>query len=149
MFRFLRQWFASDADSSGARGERAAADWLERERHFQVVARNWHSPHDRREEIDLVCRDGEALVFVEVKTRAPDALVPGFYAVDARKKRVLRRAVRTYLRHLPDRPRTFRCDVVVVVFPAAKKSGGATARNAGEPEIRHFQNVQLFSKFFQ
>ena len=78
--------------TAGDRGERLAAAWLRRERGFTIVARNWRSPRDRRDEIDLVARDGEVMVFVEVKTRGADALVPGYYAVDDRKKRVLRRA---------------------------------------------------------
>lgn len=70
---------------TGDRGQQVAAAWLERERGFTIVARNWRSPHDRRDESDLVARDGDALVFVEVKTRAAGALVPGYYAVDERK----------------------------------------------------------------
>jgi len=73
------------AVKAGGGGEQLAAAWLARERGFAIVARNWRSPRDRRDELDLVGRDGEALVFVEVKTRAAGALVPGYYAVDARK----------------------------------------------------------------
>src|SRR5438034_4287675 len=105
MLRFLKKLITSRAaHGSGDRGERLAAEWLQRERRFAIVARNWRNPKDRREEIDLVCRDGEALVFVEVKARASDALVPGYHAVDARKKRVLRRAIETYLAQLREKP---------------------------------------------
>ena len=128
-------------DATGERGERLAAEWLQRERAFVVIARNWRSPRDRRDEIDLVCRDGEALVFVEVKARAADALVPGYHAVDARKKRVLRRAAEVYLRRLAEKPRTFRLDVVEVAFPAAD--------SASPPEILHFENIPLFPKHFR
>lgn len=141
MFHFLRDLFrVKPAPGSGAEGEQLAAEWLQRERRFSIVARNWRSPRDRRDEIDLVCRDGDALVFVEVKTRTARALVPGFHAVDARKKRVLRRAARVYLALLRDRPRTFRCDVVEVTL-----SGGSST---AAPEILHFENVALFPKFF-
>ncbi|MGA3007282.1 MAG: YraN family protein, partial [Opitutaceae bacterium] len=99
--------------SAGAAGERTAAEFLRRECGFSVVARNWRSPRDRRDELDLVCRDGEVLVFVEVKTRADTARVPGYSAIDARKKRALRRACSAYLRALGRaRPLTFRFDVV-------------------------------------
>ena len=127
--------------TAGERGERLAAEWLRRERGFAIVARNWRSPRDRRDEIDLVARDGEAMVFVEVKTRGAEALVPGYYAVNERKKRVLRRAATAYLAGLRDKPRTIRCDIVEVAMPAK----GA----AGEPEIRHFENVALFPKHFR
>src|SRR5476651_2734201 len=101
MFDRLRQIFKPAG--SGERGERLAADWLRREQGFAIIARNWRSPRDRRDELDLVARDGEALVFVEVKTRAAGALVPGYHAVDARKKTVVRRAAEAYLRRLREK----------------------------------------------
>jgi putative endonuclease len=125
---------------AGARAEQDAADWLRRERGFTVVARNWRNPRDRREELDLVCRDGAALVFVEVKARAAGALVPGYYAIDRRKKRVLRRAIRAYLHLLAIRPATFRLDVVEIALP--DKPGAV-------PGILHFENIPLFSKHFR
>jgi len=137
MLAWLKDLFAArPAPGTGARGEQTAAEWLRRMRGYTVVARNWRSPHDRRDEIDLVCRDGEALVFVEVKTRSPDALVPGYHAVDKRKKRVLQRAAKAYLAGLREKPRTFRLDVVEVVF-------------GGDPEVLHFENVALFPKHFR
>jgi putative endonuclease len=127
------------AATSGAAGERAAAEFLQRARGFAVVARNWRSPRDRRDELDLVCRAGEVLVFVEVKTRAAHALVPGYHAIHARKKKALRRACATYLRTLgAAQPRTFRFDAVEV----------ATQAGGGPPEVRHFENVPLFPKNF-
>jgi putative endonuclease len=102
------------------------------------VARNWRDPNDRRDEIDLVCHDCGVLVFIEVKTRAASALVAGYYAVDKRKKKVVRRAATAYLRALPERPHSFRFDVVEVAVPAA-----------GSPEVRHFENIELFPKHFR
>jgi putative endonuclease len=142
MFRLIRQLFFPRArGDAGADGERRAAHWLERERGFRIVARNWRSPRDRRDEIDLVCRDGEILVFVEVKARAGDALVPGYFAVDERKKRALRRAAEAYLAGLRPAPRTFRFDVVEVAW---HDTGAAAAA-----EVRHFENVPLFPKHFR
>lgn len=139
--RFLRFLIGDEAQTdTGALGERSAAAWLVRERRFVLVTRNWRNPRDRREELDLVARDGAVLVFVEVKTRTPGALVPGYYAVDARKRRVLRRAIRAYLKQLHEKPLTFRFDIVEVVLPAG----------AAEPaEILHFENVPLFPKHFR
>lgn len=134
LLRLLRSLWAKE--TPGARGERLAAEWLRREKGFSIIARNWRNPRDRREEIDLVCRDGEVLVFVEVKTRAADALVPGYYAVDARKKDVLRHAIAAYLKGLDarSRPTTWRCDIVEVALPTDEE---------GAPEILHFENVSL------
>ena len=101
---------------AGARGEQAAADFLRTRQGFVILTRNWRSPRDQRDEIDLVCRDGDVLVFVEVKARAAGALVSGYLAVDERKKRALRRAVQAYLGQLVPPPRTFRFDIVEVTL---------------------------------
>jgi putative endonuclease len=147
MWQFLQNWLSRKPDTSaGTRGEQLAADWLRRERRFAILTQNWRSPHDRREEIDLVCRDADVLVFVEVKARAAGALVPGYHAVDDRKKRVLRRAIEAYLRQLREKPRTFRFDVVEVSM--ANMDAGPTAKRTA-PEILHFENVPLFSKYFR
>jgi putative endonuclease len=141
----MPEWWQSFLDwlrrrpDAGARGEALAADFLRRERGFVIVARNWRNPRDRRDEIDLVGRDGEILVFVEVKTRSAAALVPGIYAVNRRKRRVLLRACTAYLRQLRPLPRTFRLDVVEVALPADP---------AAAPQILHFANLPLFPKHF-
>ncbi len=140
MWERLKTWLArlrpGAPPSTGDQGERLAAKFLAA-RGFATVARNWRNPRDRRDEIDLVCRDGEALVFVEVKTRAANALVPGYYTVDRRKKKVLRRAAAAYLRQLHPPPAAFRLDVVEV-----------TTRGDLAPEVRHFENIPLFTKHF-
>jgi len=123
------------AAAEGARGEQAAADFLHARHGFSILTRNWRSPRDQRDEIDLVCRDGEVLVFVEVKARAEGALVRGFLAIDERKRRVLRRAVHAYLAQLASPPRTFRFDVVEV-----------TLSGRLPPQVLHFENAPLFPK---
>ena len=141
MWKRLTAWIATigrtSTSTTGETGERAAEDFL-KGIGFHVLARNWRSPRDRRDEIDLVCRDGEILVFIEVKTRTSSALVPGYFAVDVRKKKVLRRAATEYLRKLHPPPVTFRLDVVEV-----------TTREGAAPEVRHFENVPLFPKHFR
>jgi putative endonuclease len=127
---------------AGERGERLAAAWLRRHRGFRIVARNWRSPVDRRDELDLVARDGEVLVFVEVKARAANALVTGRHAVDRRKKAVLRRAIKAYLAGLRVRPRTVRFDLVEVALPSATRPADGVAG----PEVRHFANIPLFPR---
>jgi putative endonuclease len=135
MFHWLRKLFGPKAvPNAGHASEQLAAAWLRRERGFTLVARNWRNPRDLRDELDLVCQDGEVLVFIEVKARAAEALVPGYYAVDRRKKRVLQRAIKAYLAQLRTKPRTFRFDIVEVALPS---------------EVRYFENVPLFSKHFQ
>ena len=125
---------AGDRDT-GQEGERAAAEYLRREKKHRILARNWRSGRD---ELDLVSRDGSILVFVEVKARQADALVPGYYTVDTRKKKALKRACYAYLKQLRKKPKTFRFDIVEIGVQPGEK-----------PIIYHFENIPLFSKGYQ
>jgi putative endonuclease len=134
----VRRWkrgHATEDGVIGAMGERAAAEHLRREKGFAILRRNWR--HER-DEIDLICRDGDTLVFVEVKTRAAHSLVGGYHAVNKRKKRALLRAARAYIAQLAAKPRTFRFDIVEVEHV----DGEQTA-------LRHFENVPLFAKGYR
>ena len=96
----------------GTRGEELAAAFLTRAG-LEVVARNYRS---RLGEIDLVARDGDELVFVEVKARvggvetAPDA------AVSAAKLERLGRLAERYLADVGTPEQPWRVDVVAVVL---------------------------------
>jgi len=144
MLARIKEWWArltgprDERQARGAAGERAAERFLCAKPGWRLVVRNWRSPRDRRDEIDLVCRDGDVLVFVEVKTRAAGALVGGYHAVDTRKRRILRRAAGVYLRGLRDaRPTTVRFDVVEVEWATA---------DGQLPMVRHFENVPLWPR---
>jgi putative endonuclease len=80
---------------------------------YKVLYRNFRS--GKGGEIDLVCRHGADLVFVEVKTRSNEDFGRPFDMVDEKKRRRLVRGAMTWLRML-DRPNlTFRFDVVEVL----------------------------------
>jgi putative endonuclease len=76
----------------GRAGEKAAADLL-RSRGYQVVGTGFLA---RRGEIDLVCRRGNSLVVVEVKTRSTDAFGSPLEAVGPRKRQALIAAAAEY-----------------------------------------------------
>ncbi len=61
---------------------------------FTILKRNLRAPGG---EIDIVARDGETLVFVEVKARRTRTCGSALGAVDARKRRRLRAAAADYL----------------------------------------------------
>lgn len=64
-----------------------------------VLERNYHASHG---EIDLIAREGETLVFVEVKMRQSGSFGQAAEAVDRRKQRNLIRAAMAYLEGYPD-----------------------------------------------
>ena len=100
------------SDETGRWGEAQAARYLRRHG-LKVLGQRVRV--GRRDEIDIVARDGKALVFVEVKTRASEHFGRPLAAVDRRKRQVTGRAAVRYLRRLkrPDVP--FRFDVVEVI----------------------------------
>lgn len=103
-----------------------------------ILARNWRSPKDRRDEIDIICRSREGvLVFVEVKTYPTARLFAGYGMVDARKKAVLKRAAGVYLRSFGPGSREWSCRLDVVVVERTDE---------GKLVPHHFENVPLFSK---
>ena len=63
-------------------------------RGYSTVQRNYHS---RYGEIDLICRNGEYLVFAEVKTRKCTTAIQPCEAVDLRKQKRIIRTAQMYL----------------------------------------------------
>lgn len=82
-----------DKRESGARGETLALTYLEK-LGYTLVCRNARFGHD---EIDLILRDGDTTVFVEVKARSSVKFGLGREAVDTRKQKRMMRAARAYL----------------------------------------------------
>ncbi len=136
---YLAKLMEKDEDT-GRAGERKAADYLVSEKGYRILARNWRRPEDQRDELDLVCLDGEILVFVEVKTRSIHSKVRGYHAVDARKKKAIKRCILSYIKGLrpQHRPKTLRFDVVEVMM-----------EYNGRADLAHFENVELFHKRFK
>ena len=81
------------ARSSGEDAEALAAAYLVR-RGLQLLARNWRV---RGGEIDLVCADGDSLVFVEVRLRRGQAFGGAAASITSAKQRRLIHAARHYL----------------------------------------------------
>ena len=110
----------------GRHGERIAAAYLARAG-LRVLDRNWRC---REGELDLVARDGDALVFCEVKTRKGTGFGHPAEAVTAAKRRRLRQLAAAWLvahdEHAPD----LRFDVVGVHVPAAGPARVVHLRNA-------------------
>ncbi|GAA3391110.1 YraN family protein [Cryptosporangium minutisporangium] len=94
----------------GAYGERVAARHLQ-QAGLVVLDRNWRCAEG---ELDIVARDGSALVFCEVKTRRSDRHGTPAEAVVADKAARLRRLACEWIRASGVHPETIRFDVVSV-----------------------------------
>lgn len=94
MVTFMKKMRKAAAYRAGIAGEVLAAAYM-RLKGYDVLASNYRYAH---REIDLILQKGNTLVFVEVKTRAPDSLVTAPYTVDRRKQMFLYSAAAKYVR---------------------------------------------------
>jgi len=90
--------------------EARVAAWLAG-RGFTILDRNFRT---RRGEIDIVAREGETLVFVEVRSRRADSPWSPEASVDAGKRMRIARAAAEWLRRHGDGDRPCRFDVIAV-----------------------------------
>lgn len=81
----------------GAYGEKVAAAYLRRKHGYRVLDKNYRTP---RGEIDLICRDGQVLVFVEVRARASHDYGTSVETINSAKQARLRFAAERYLQEL-------------------------------------------------
>jgi putative endonuclease len=110
----------------GAYGEQLAARYLS-DRGLTVVDRNWRCAHG---EIDLVARDGDCLVFCEVKTRTSERFGGPVEAVHGVKLARLRRLAAAWLQSHDLRVGRVRIDVIGILRPAC-----------GPAVVRHLEGV--------
>jgi putative endonuclease len=109
----------------GRTGEDIAAAFLKR-KGFRILERNYRL---HAGEIDIIARDHNVLVFVEVKTRRDEGYADPSVNVDWRKQRKLRLLAERYIgvNHPPDSEVRF--DVISII-------GGS-----GPPRVEHIENA--------
>jgi putative endonuclease len=116
----------------GAAGEQLARRHREQQG-YAFIAANWHYTGG---ELDLVMRDGDVLVFVEVKTRRGERLGAAEESVSPAQAARLLRAAQMFLAEQPDLTDLFwRIDVFSITLTP---SGGVSRLN-------HIPNAILFS----
>ena len=109
----------------GEWGERQAERYLKKTTQLRLLGRRVRvGKHD---ELDLIAREGDILVVIEVKTRSKEGQRPVKDAVGREKQWRLNRAALTYAKRLTPRPSGIRFDIVEVVGRPG----------SGAPDIRH------------
>ncbi|WP_083940028.1 YraN family protein [Desulfoscipio gibsoniae] len=108
----------------GIRGENIAAEYLKR-KGLQIIERNFKC---RLGEIDIIAREGNYLVFVEVRTRSSASCGLPQESITAAKIKKLRRLAQVYLALRPYKNLDVRFDVVALYC-------------AGETTITHIENA--------
>jgi putative endonuclease len=96
--------------SLGTEGEAHAGQYLE-SKGLKVLDRHYHT---RWGEIDLICKDGDDLVFVEVKTRAHTSDFPALDAITLAKQKKIAGAAMSYVKQHRLKDQNLRFDVVIL-----------------------------------
>lgn len=110
----------------GKQGEAIAIQALT-ERHYIVVARNWHCKFG---ELDIVCWQNAVMVFIEVKTRAGNTPSNPFENITPAKRRRLIASANLYLaEHHLDHIQ-WRIDAIGIAIP-----------RSGQPVIEHVEDA--------
>ena len=111
----------------GKRGENLACQFLRRNG-YKILYRNFRGRTGG--EIDVVCRERDTLVFVEVKTRTGEDFGRPFEAIDRNQRKRISRGGLAWLRLLDDPDILFRFDVVEVIIAEGAEPRLELIRNA-------------------
>jgi len=94
----------------GALGEKLAVDFLKK-RGYKIVQRNFRC---REGEIDIIAKQGDCLVFVEVRTKKSSGFGIPEESITPFKSRKLVALADIYLQNCSSLPQSWRIDVVAV-----------------------------------
>lgn len=102
--------------SLGEYGEDFTCRFLKTKR-YKIIERNYRSLWG---EIDIIAKDKDTLVFIEVKTRSSDRFGPPESSVTRTKQNRIRRIAEAYIKTSKYRNLCFRFDVVSILFDSKK-----------------------------
>ncbi|MCK9281132.1 MAG: YraN family protein [Melioribacteraceae bacterium] len=109
----------------GGSGEKLAADFLQK-KGYEIIRLNYRFHHG---EIDLIAKENEVLVFVEVKTRLSDKYGSPITAISKSKLNQIRKIAEAYIAVNKIKDTDCRIDFIGILY------------KNGEPEIEHIENI--------
>lgn len=109
----------------GKHGEDLATVFL-KQKGFQIITRNYRQ---KTGEVDIIAKDGDTLIFIEVKTRSSLLFGQPFEAVTKKKQTQLNRIALDYMTRNKINNQAARFDVISILIEQNKK-----------PKIEHLQN---------
>lgn len=98
------------AKKIGYQGEKLAAQYLQ-SKGYEILEKNFTI---RGGEIDIIARQGDMLIFVEVKTRSRETFGPGEESMNNLKKYRLDRTIMKYLEKNNQEDSDFRLDLIQI-----------------------------------
>jgi putative endonuclease len=111
----------------GKKGEDLAKQYLDN-KGYSILKENWRFHH---KEVDIICKEGTTLVFIEVKTRSDDFFQKPYEAVEIRKQQFLIEAAEAFIEEYTDFTE-LRFDIISIV-----------QKPNTEPEIEHITDAFL------
>ena len=118
----------AEHNETGKKGEALVVDFLV-SIGYEILETNWRAG---KAELDIIAKERETLVFVEVKTRSSYYFGAPEEFVTPKKERLLWRAAGAYMEKI-NYDQTIRFDIVSVVLT-----------KTGEPDIVHFKDAFFF-----
>ena len=104
--------------SLGSEGEALAAEFL-RKKGYRIIAKNYKTFIG---EIDIIAKDGDTIVFLEVKTRTNETFGYPFEAVNDHKRRKIKNVALLFLKKIKEEvPARF--DVLSISSTRGRQAG--------------------------
>lgn len=111
----------------GEKGEEIACNYL-KNLGWTILERNFR--YSRISEIDIIAKDNDTIVFVEVKTRTSASFGHPFEAINKNKLLNIFKAGLSYLQKTKEHYKRYRIDIISVL-------------GKHKPEIEHLKNISL------
>lgn len=109
----------------GKRGEQLALAFLQK-KGYTILETNWRFS---RAEVDIIAKDKEVLVFIEVKTRSPHQLSPPEASVTRKKRGLLIELAGAYMEEI-GHDWEIRFDIIAIILKSDQ-----------EYQITHFEDA--------
>ena len=110
----------------GQRGEHLAAEYLKHQG-YTILTTNWRCKYG---EIDIIAREANTLVFVEVRTRHADTTEAAFESITPRKRGRMTASAQTYIALHNLDALDWRVDIIGIAIP-----------RTGAPVIEHAEDA--------
>lgn len=112
---------------TGKTGENIAKEYLKK-LGYQIIDTNWH--YSKNCEIDIIAKEKNTLIFVEVKTRTTTNFGHPFEAIDRKKVEKVYTAALAYLNQTETEYKDYRIDAISIL-------------GLEKPQIEHLKNLSL------
>ena len=111
----------------GLKGEEIACNYLKK-LGWKILEKNFR--YSKYAEIDIIAKETNTIVFVEVKTRTTSNFGHPFEAINTKKINNIYKAALSYLKSTQERYEDYRIDIISIL-------------GNSNPKIEHIKNISL------